>query len=187
MTKNGVVSSGSIRRLPPQKRWTTEDLGELKGLPWEPTPGEPGEVRVKSATVMDEDLEQPMKIAGEAMSQARSFQIRKDVELKKFGYTVGCKGCEHAEKGLDQRPHTPECRARIQSKMMEDDVLKNKVERARARAMIIDEENDEKDKDQEEKDNDDQDRRSTVKTKGKRDAAPDLPRKSGRDTSSKSK
>ena len=43
--------------------------------------------------------------------------------MKKFGYTVGCKGCEHAEKGLDQRPHTPECRARIQSKMMEDDVL----------------------------------------------------------------
>ena len=52
------------------KRWTIEDLAELKSTPGEPNSKEPGEIKVKSATVMDEDLEKAMKITMEATDEA---------------------------------------------------------------------------------------------------------------------
>ena len=42
--------------------------------------------------------------------------------LEKYGPTVGCKGCETKMNGDDSRPHTSECRARLEELMRGDDV-----------------------------------------------------------------
>merc|ERR1711973_169910 len=40
---------------------------------------------------------------------------KKDVE--KYGATAGCEGCKAAVRGGEARPHTEECRARIEAEM----------------------------------------------------------------------
>ena len=124
LTEDGAVSASSLRRKPPGQRWTTHNLHKLKGTPWEPDPKEPGQIRVKSATVVEEDLTQPLAAATEAVTQVRAFQIRKNVELDKFGFTAGCEGCKAARLGTTQRPHSDACRERITKEMMKDGLLK---------------------------------------------------------------
>ena len=43
--------------------------------------------------------------------------IRKDVELARYGYTLGCEGCTAAAMGQKPRNHSSECRARIEQAM----------------------------------------------------------------------
>ena len=44
--------------------------------------------------------------------------------LKIFGYTKGCLGCEAKLFGIEHRNHTPACRARMEQKMIADEMLK---------------------------------------------------------------
>ncbi len=43
--------------------------------------------------------------------------IRKAVELRKYGYTQGCPGCEAARYGLPPQTHSAECWQRIEQEM----------------------------------------------------------------------
>ena len=51
----------------------------------------------------------------------RNFRINNRV-LEKYGPTMGCKGCENKMTGDDARPHSSECRARLEELMRGDDV-----------------------------------------------------------------
>ena len=51
----------------------------------------------------------------------RRFQIRRCVELVRYGYTQGCPGCSAAEKGVTAVNHSEECRERIKAKLLEDE------------------------------------------------------------------
>ena len=51
----------------------------------------------------------------------RRFQIRRCVELVRYGYTQGCPGCSAAEKGVAAVNHSEECRERIKAKLLEDE------------------------------------------------------------------
>ena len=50
----------------------------------------------------------------------RNFRIN-DRILKKYGPTMGCKGCKSKIAGGDARPHSNECRARLEELMRADD------------------------------------------------------------------
>ena len=50
-------------------------------------------------------------------------------ELDKFGYTVGCPGCEARKRGLIAKTgHNENCRRRIEEMMRKDDDAKERIE-----------------------------------------------------------
>ena len=51
----------------------------------------------------------------------RNFRINNHI-LKKCGPTMGCKECESKMIGADARPHSSECRVRLEELMRGDDV-----------------------------------------------------------------
>ena len=59
--------------------------------------------------------------------------IRRNVELRQYGFTDGCPGCEAAAKGAQTIGHSDVCRERIEAKMLEDETSAARVWRARER------------------------------------------------------
>ena len=78
----------------------------------------------------------------------RNFRINNRI-LEKYGPTMGCKGCENKMTGDDARPHSSECRARLEELMREDDVeaefIARRDDRREQRAKVIAERNKAKD------------------------------------------
>ena len=67
----------------------------------------------------------------------RNFRIN-GRSLEKYSPTMGCKGCENKMTGDDARPHSSECRARLEELMREDDVgVARRDERREQRANVI--------------------------------------------------
>ena len=50
-----------------------------------------------------------------------------------IGYTPGCPGCRAAANDLKHRPHTAECRIRLEKAMLEDEMGSNRIKEAKAR------------------------------------------------------
>ena len=134
-TPNGVVKVNCIKRLPMNQARDPELLKSIRGYPWRLTPGdvqnEPGEVpaMVASEPVVPED-ELPPRLPREREAEVapRRVYIRRNVELRKYGFTQGCRGCMAAETGNAPENHSEACRRRIESAMEADDVERARVE-----------------------------------------------------------
>ena len=63
----------------------------------------------------------------------RRVWIRRNVDLRQYGFTDACLGCEAAAKGLKAVGHTEACRSRIEAKMLEDEASAARLWRARER------------------------------------------------------
>ena len=84
----------------------------IQGLPWEPVPGR-NHVEVKSHFQYKEE-EEIVRLPGSRESMPRRIYIRKeDVADSKYGLTIGCRGCEAANRGL-VGVHSEDCRIRIE-------------------------------------------------------------------------
>ena len=56
-TDDGVVKARTFKRRPEQERWTNEKLERMKGVPWEPVPGQKNrEIPVKVIFPEEKDL-----------------------------------------------------------------------------------------------------------------------------------
>ena len=64
--------------------------------------------------------------------------IRRSVELRQYGFTEGCPGCEAAAKGSKELGHSAACRRRIEANMLEDEISAMAVLRAKMRKGQID-------------------------------------------------
>ena len=70
----------------------------------------PASVRID----IDKSIEVPdIGVAKEPDVVPRRVYIR-GTELRKYGYTKGCPGCEASRRGGKLKNHTPACRARIE-------------------------------------------------------------------------
>ena len=63
----------------------------------------------------------------------RRTLIRRAVELRMYGFTDGCPGCEAAASGSKALGHSEACRRRIEAKMLADEVAALAVVRAQMR------------------------------------------------------
>ena len=93
----------------------------LQGLPWRPKPDEPAldevPVRVSAeSAVPRQDLPDAPRLRAPEIESRRVY-IRRDTELKKYGYTDGCPGCIAAQTGGKAVPHSEACRRRIEEMM----------------------------------------------------------------------
>ena len=109
-----VVLARSIRRLPEAEAVDLTLLDQLRGSPWKMDPVEAVAI---PPGVMPAPVEVPPPPAPPGDIKIPRTYIRKDIELRKFGYTLGCPGCEAAQAGLRARAHSEICRTRIEEEL----------------------------------------------------------------------
>ena len=127
-TPQGCLKVRSVKRKPVEDRWNFVELESMQGTPWEPMPGHPDREIKSRVIIQSGGLEEPPPREHEEPVPKRVYIRKRDVE--KFGATAGCEGCKAAIRGGGVRPHTEECRARIEKAIKESEGKDNRVTRA---------------------------------------------------------
>ena len=89
MTKDGVIKGGSVKRMPEEKRWSTEDFDQMCGTPWKMRPQKPKDLDAPIAIAMPavEPGARLMPVPADRDSLPRNLYVKKaDVE---GNYTAG--------------------------------------------------------------------------------------------------
>ena len=132
-TTGGFVRAYAIKRRSENERWDSEMIKNLKGTPQQPDPSKPG-LNVPIKINFDPPVEGEFLASDDGPDESqvrriRRMRITQDM-LNKYGYTEGCDGCRYKRAGFrEHREHNPECRARIDKAMHEDEVDKDKWEK----------------------------------------------------------
>jgi hypothetical protein len=93
-TRDGVVRARTIRRLGPAQRGEKELLNAIKGVVWKPVPSSAADVI--PVVIMADPVVGPVALPLEPEAHVpgphgpRRVYIRKDKELRQYGYTQGC-------------------------------------------------------------------------------------------------
>ena len=93
-TAAGVMGARSVKRLPAGQRADPQLVADLKGVPWSPIPGgdegqevPPAVVKIVANKVVPDDQRPPVPAAGGGDAIGRGLYIRRNVELRRHGYT----------------------------------------------------------------------------------------------------
>eukprot|EP00971_Amphidinium_carterae_P265594 5268867-Amphidinium_carterae.1 len=132
----GVRRVRAVRRKSPDMRWIADAVAQVRHYPWK-WEGEVG-IEDKPPPLSAPVVSGPVVVHLPETAPRRGLYIRKHVELKRFGCTANCPGCLSAATGGPQRPHTQECRQRIESAIEAsgDVELQEHLARSRARAAM---------------------------------------------------
>jgi hypothetical protein len=136
-TADGVVRTWTIKRVPDDEKWQRSLLDQMVGLPWQLRPTSSKSLESEAPAVeieLAEDKPEDVLPAAEPKRRnyiPRGIYVRRDVELKQFGYTDGCDGCERARAGLSHRAHSQACKQRIMEELSKTEAGKKKVDKVR--------------------------------------------------------
>ena len=113
LTDEGAMRAHSLRRLPEESRYDKDKVTQFRGTPWAPKDGEreepiPASVRHK--------LNEVTKVKASSVSERRRVRLEK-ADFDKHGYTPGCLGCKHLQRGQPPRGHTEKCRKRVEAEI----------------------------------------------------------------------
>ena len=145
-TTEGVIKARSWKRLTLPERSDSAFFLKCIGTPWEPVPSQPGLADVPITTHISAPLTLPREElpppapAEPTPKTARRTYIRKDEELKNFGYTPGCLGCKAAQLGTTPVGHSPECRKRIEDLLEQTEAGQKRINKAFEKALAAEEE-----------------------------------------------
>ena len=98
-TPGGCLRARTFRRRAIGERYDLDYLRQCKGVPWAPVPsaGETDRAEVNISlepTVAADDPSVPQAAPEPRPPAPQRANIRKHVELRKYGYTPGCVGCK---------------------------------------------------------------------------------------------
>ena len=134
-TADGIIKVRSIRRKLESERWNSEECDLVKRFPWRPYENsEEDQVHIRVPLPVTPpqrpEIKEPVQRDGDAVP--RPFSIQKK-DLVNYGYTPGCPGCLAAANDRRYKPHTFQCRQRLEKAMLEDEEGSNRVKEARYR------------------------------------------------------
>ena len=118
-TEDSIVKARSWCRKPEAERWNKEALSKIKGVPWEPVPGQ-GRTQIKSRiTIRDQPIpDSELPEVELRPGKALGIWITKR-EVMKYGITPGCAGCVAQNRGRTGVAHNAKCRERMEEMMQE--------------------------------------------------------------------
>ena len=117
-TPQGCLKVRSVKRRPEEERWDIAALQDIKGVPWEVIPGHPDR-EIKCRIFIEAPPGEPERMPqGKESTTKRVYITKKDIA--KHGVTEGCEGCRAVIRGGETRPHSEECRKRIEKAMAEE-------------------------------------------------------------------
>jgi hypothetical protein len=129
MKEDGLfVRSRAVRET--SVELTMQDYDKLKSTPHDPL----GTIRSAIASTrppvpLKEDKEEELEY------RPRRAKLTQDI-VKRFGYTAGCPKCRSLERGEGANVaigHSAKCRERLEARMQEDPIFKERLERAENR------------------------------------------------------
>ena len=101
-TPDGVQPARAIKMVPEIDAWDIELLLAVKGLPWDRRRADPAaRIRLLAPEVPPEHV-LPPPVGETAGPRSRRVNIRRDVEIRKYGVTIGCPGCMAITAGTDR-------------------------------------------------------------------------------------
>ena len=129
MTTRGLVKCRDMKRRPGPERWSNVLIRAIDATPCEPNPGL-ADMRIKTIRVEPRTVPKIAETNGKQQQGRRMRMMKKDFD--KFGYTLGCAGCDAMQSGrmvqirrrdgfgetTAHRPHTPACRERIHQALL---------------------------------------------------------------------
>ena len=129
-TKEGVIRAYAIKRQDPDQRWSEQWIREMTGTPQRPDPKR-GELMIPIKVRFDPpsaDVPEPT----EPLRKEAGMRRMKITEamLGKYGYSEGCEGCRSKAVGTTQKPHSENCRQRIEVAMEGDEEGKEQRQKA---------------------------------------------------------
>ena len=124
LTPKGAIKVRSYARLPEGQRWNLDYFKSVCGVPWEPIPGH-GMREVKSKVYIPiprsmPDIPEPMPRENQ---KRRMYMSKKDVQRHGW-HTIGCPGCEAANRGEPAKNHTEACRTAYEQMLQQRDPQK---------------------------------------------------------------
>ena len=125
----------TVRRVPEEQRWSSDNLAWVQSVPWNMGQGDDeadGEIpefdvkhgpgrRLTSSEVEEIQTKDKSNIVHRAHLRRADFE--------RFGFTDRCPGCSAIIRGLKPQPHSEQCRRRME-RLLEDDV---RIKNAKAR------------------------------------------------------
>ena len=120
-TREGMVRAYAIRRQDEDSRWSAVWVQSLQGTPQQPDPRKasvaiPIMVRFDAATEGE-----PVPAGLPRQEKGRRMRLTDNL-FEKYGYTANCEGCRCKLTGMgDRKPHTEECRKRVEEAMEGDE------------------------------------------------------------------
>lgn len=123
-TPEGVYKCRSVKRMTSEERIDRNAFDSIRGAPWQPIPGQalmdvPVQIRVDIPAVIPHTaLPPPVEVAP---PNRRRTYIRRDIELRKYGYSQSCPGCDAARTNTNPVAHSEACRLRIERAMEVDE------------------------------------------------------------------
>ena len=116
-TPEGIVRAKAFRRKgSAEDRWNKDAVLAVKGVPWEPVPGQGGYKLPSKVIVSGEsgvEIE-PLQVDRQVPRRYK-LRIRKE-DLLVYGWTPGCRGCAQSAMGKSAG-HSDYCRQRIYQEM----------------------------------------------------------------------
>ena len=126
-TEHGVRRTYAVKRLPEEERWNKDKVKNLVGTPRQPDPKRGGlQVPVQVRFEEEEPKEAPIETKPSLKEGLTRRVFITDRDLKKYGYTEGCVGCESRLRGPPgrqnraRRNHDETCRRRLEEAMKID-------------------------------------------------------------------
>ena len=138
-SEGNVLTARSFRRFAEGGQARDVDLfRKIKGVPWKPivSSGDPpARVLIDAQPVVDAgDLPPRTSRLGEEKGPHR-VHIRAGVELRDFGPTTGCPGCDAWQLGLPAVGHSEACRERIENCMRQTEVGRARLGAAKRKSL----------------------------------------------------
>ena len=124
-----AIKVRTVRPKAEGDRWSAIAIQDIVATPDMPNPKDDSQKRPPGANAIREAWTLVLREGSSFPEQGvrhepglnRNFRINNRI-LEKYGPTMGCKGCENKMIGDDTRPHSSQCRARLEELMREDDV-----------------------------------------------------------------
>ena len=133
-TEGGARRTYAVKRLPEEDRWDADRVKNMVGTPRQPDPARGGlHVPVQVRFEAEEPEEVPIDTNPSRREGVPKRVCIKDADLKKYGYTEGCVGCDSRLRGPPgrqnkaRRNHDEVCRRRLEEAMKVDPQDKNRV------------------------------------------------------------
>ena len=134
-----AIKVRTVRPRPTSERWSAEAIKQVVATPDAPNPKDPNQTVTKSERETKgldfgakggQDL--PKQRVQMQPDLKREFRITERL-LTEYGFTAGCRGCEAKLMGQENKPHSHECRARLEEAMRDAGPDEDILERRDAR------------------------------------------------------
>ena len=130
----GVWKTRTLQRTPTGSRWARSNAELVRGVPWKTRDDDERADGEDMEVIKLNPEEAPPADQGGGREQfhdipvPRRVKIGKD-DLQMHGYTAKCEGCRAVMAGRPQKPHSEECRKRMERLMKENPKMQNAQKR----------------------------------------------------------